>query len=234
MQDQFRCNNVSIGTVIILIVHKPHTTLHHQDVPPVRPFVLLKVSSSFIHTIPYYVAHRAMASAAPCTGGAFFVCAHNPFFHRAATQASSGRRFAHQLNNIMQRMSPTHLWKRRAIYSFAVPLLLLSACQHDPVAPTDQPTICFTTQVLPIFQSNCAKSGCHNSEGEGGIVLSNADDILKHVTPGKPLQSVAYTSMFSVWSGMMPPAPNPPVSAEARQLVELWILQGANTNCTGN
>lgn len=234
MPSKIGCNNAVMRIVFILIDRTPHTTLHQQDVLPVRPFVLPKVSSAFFLTIPYYVARRAMISAACCTGGESFVHSRNLIIHHATTRMRPDPRFAHQLNNIMQRMSSIHPWKRRAIYSFAVPLLLLSACQHDPVAPADQPTICFTTQVLPVFQSSCAKSGCHISGNEPRIDLSNADAILKHVTPGKPLQSYAYTAMYGVWGGIMPPPPNPPVSAEARQLVALWILQGANTTCTGN
>jgi hypothetical protein len=234
MAERFGCNNVTIGIVFILIARKPHSTLHQQDVLPVRPFVLLKVSSSFFLTSPYDVAPRAMASAARCTGGEFVVCTRFTLFHHATISAQPDPRLAHQLNYIMQRKTLIHSWKRRAVHALVVPLLLLAACQHDPVSPTDQPTICFTTQVLPIFQSNCAKSGCHAGDGGRGLNLATADGILREVTPGQPLKSRAYTAMFDVWGGIMPPSPNAPVSAAARQIVELWILQGADITCTGN
>jgi hypothetical protein len=113
-------------------------------------------------------------------------------------------------------------------------LFFFSACQHDPVSPADQPRICFATQVLPIFQSNCAKSGCHDGGRESRTDLRSADGILRNVSPGHPLDSPAYAMMISVWGNMMPPPPSAPVSKEARQIVELWILQGADISCQGS
>ena len=55
-------------------------------------------------------------------------------------------------------------------------VLVFGACKHTPpeqVVPppvsggggggTGNTTVCFETEILPIFQSNCAKSGCHDA-----------------------------------------------------------------------
>ena len=112
---------------------------------------------------------------------------------------------------------------------------LLSACRNDPVGVDTQPKICFAKQVLPIFQNNCGKSGCHASEGRAarGLDLSTADGVLRNVTPFKPFSSSIYTAMTNTWQGIMPPKPNPPISLEQRTIVYLWILQGADTSCVG-
>ncbi|MBL0174215.1 MAG: hypothetical protein IPP94_02935 [Ignavibacteria bacterium] len=120
-----------------------------------------------------------------------------------------------------------------AFPAFALLLTLISACQHEPVAPVNQEPICFATEVLPVFKSNCAKSGCHDGV-KTSPDLSTPAAIRATVTPGKPLESEGYTAMFNVWGGIMPPAPNAPVAREARQIVELWILQGADISCEGD
>lgn len=63
---------------------------------------------------------------------------------------------------------------RNIVASVLVLVTLLFACRHEPVlvngAPPDATppppgaaTICFQSNVLPIFVSNCAKSGCHDA-----------------------------------------------------------------------
>ncbi|MCB2205086.1 hypothetical protein KQI65_10080 [bacterium] len=107
-------------------------------------------------------------------------------------------------------------------------LLATSACQHDPVGVDQQPTVCYQTDVKPIIQNNCAKSGCHAG---GEIDLRSDAGILRHVTPGKPFESSLYNAITSTWINPMPPSPNPPLTQEQRTIIQLWILQGADTNC---
>jgi hypothetical protein len=123
---------------------------------------------------------------------------------------------------------------RLAALPMLLAMALLAACRNDPVGVDAQPKICFSTQVLPVYQTNCAKSGCHGgSEGrsEGGMNLSTAAGILKNVTPGKPFDSRIYTALTNTWEGVMPPPPNQPLTLEQRTAVYLWILQGADTTC---
>ncbi len=40
--------------------------------------------------------------------------------------------------------------------------------------------ICFQSDILPIFQTNCAKSGCHNAaSNEKGYILDTYDNLFK-------------------------------------------------------
>jgi hypothetical protein len=125
----------------------------------------------------------------------------------------------------------THM--RFAVLSFTIGLALLSACRNDAVGVDTQPKVSFAKQVLPIFQNNCAKSGCHGGDGERGLNLGSADGVLRNVTPGKPFDSRIYTALTDTWAGVMPPPPNPPLSLEQRTTVYLWILQGADTTSVG-
>jgi len=82
------------------------------------------------------------------------------------------------------------------------------------------PEVCFTSDILPIFTSNCAISGCHDGGGrESRLSLSSYSEIIKGVT------------IISKWGNMMPP--NKPLSFDNRTKIRIWIEQGAKeTVCT--
>lgn len=108
----------------------------------------------------------------------------------------------------------------------------LSSCKHDPIAPI-VPTneICFQGDILPVLQSNCAKSGCHDASGRGGIRLTDYDNVLKIVKAGDPSNSDLYTVLLS--GSNMPPSPNTALTTKQIELIYDWIAQGAkNTTCT--
>jgi hypothetical protein len=107
--------------------------------------------------------------------------------------------------------------------------LCTASCTHDPVGVDAQPKVCFGTEVLPIIQSNCAKSGCHAGGYE--LDLSTPANILRHVVPFKPNQSSLYTVTTSTWISPMPPSPNSALTLQQRTTIALWILQGASTSC---
>lgn len=116
---------------------------------------------------------------------------------------------------------------------FAI-VVLLSSCRHEPMGVDSLETVCFETQVLPIFQTSCAISGCHGaSNPEEGFDATNYNSIIRLVEPGKPLKSEVYRVITSHDKEMMPP--DKPLTKEQRTLIEVWILQGAqNTNCSAN
>lgn len=93
--------------------------------------------------------------------------------------------------------------------------------------------ICFQGEVLPIFQSSCAKSGCHDAASrQEGYVLDNYDDILKKgIVPGNPGESELYKV---ITDGEMPPKGSPALTAGQVTLIRQWITEGAqNTaNCS--
>ena len=123
----------------------------------------------------------------------------------------------------------------KLIYLISLFIILLNiSCRHNPIGIANQPIVCFTSEVLPIIQSNCAKSGCHNGRGETRLDLSTASGIRKNVTPFQPFNSKLYTATVDTWGNIMPPSPSQPLPKDLRTIIYVWILQGADTTCTGN
>lgn len=140
----------------------------------------------------------------------------------------------------MQRLFPLTL-----IAILAIGLII--ACKHEPpvqpgggglpIPGCTYTDICFESDVLPIFQSSCAKTGCHNAaSAEGGYVLdSYANIIKKGVKPGNAGASKLYTILFKTGGDQMPPLPSAPLSQAQRDSIGKWINSGAkntvNCNC---
>jgi len=123
------------------------------------------------------------------------------------------------------------------IYLSLILLLLLSvfscftSCTHvGNIA--NIPEVCFTSDILPIFTSNCAISGCHDGGGrESHFALNNYSGIIKDIVPGNPNGSKIYQTIISKWGNMMPP--NRPLTMDSRTKIRVWIEQGAKeTICT--
>ncbi len=112
--------------------------------------------------------------------------------------------------------------------------LLLLSCRHDPELAPGTPEVCFDNQILPVIQSSCAKSGCHDGSGEQQA-LNTYEEISKIVAPGKPLQSKLYKVVTAnpVFGGIMPPKPDRALNSAQLDNINIWILQGAkHTTCT--
>jgi hypothetical protein len=106
-----------------------------------------------------------------------------------------------------------------------------SSCRHNADL-YNLPEVCFEKDVLPIFQNNCAISGCHNGSGESGLVLNNYVSISHTVVPGKPYSSQAYKTIIST-SGDKRMPPSGPLTLENRTIIRVWIEQGARlTTCS--
>jgi hypothetical protein len=119
----------------------------------------------------------------------------------------------------------------RLVIIFTVSIIIsLSACTHDADI-SGIPEVCFTGEVLPIFQNNCTMSGCHSGGGDEEMPLRTYSEIMNGITSGKPDASEIYRSITSKWGQMMPPGQ--PLSIGNRTLIRLWIEQGAGeTTCT--
>ena len=109
-------------------------------------------------------------------------------------------------------------------------LFLINSCQHDGIPADQMKQICFTGEVLPIFQNSCATTGCHDAGGgESGYVFTDYTSIMKSITPSNANNSKAYQSIVSTFK-LMPPDNALPISK--RTLIRLWIDQGAiETTC---
>jgi len=137
---------------------------------------------------------------------------------------------------------------KRSIYLLAVlisGIVLINACKHEPpqdlISVVPGPVnggsneVCFQSDILPLFQSNCAKSGCHDaaSNKEGYTLDSYANIIRRGVKPGSATSSKIYKVLFETGGDKMPPAPNADLTAQQKALIGRWINEGAkNTiNC---
>lgn len=109
-------------------------------------------------------------------------------------------------------------------------LMLGGGCTREYIENVNP--VCFEQDVLPIFQSNCTQSGCHNSvTREQGYDLSNYEGILKGVEPGSYKRSEIYKIITTPF-GIMPPSPYDRLSDEQITTIALWIDQGAEkTTC---
>jgi uncharacterized membrane protein len=126
-----------------------------------------------------------------------------------------------------------------------VTVFVINSCKHEvPVLTVDTTPIpgpvanngvCFESEILPLFQSNCAKSGCHDAatHTEGLILDSYANIIRKDIIPGKADNSKLYRVLFETGKDKMPPAPNADLTAAQKALIGKWINEGAKntTNC---
>ena len=108
------------------------------------------------------------------------------------------------------------------------------SCKHDPQGLDKLDTICFETQILPIFQTSCALPKCHDAPGEeSSFILTDYTHIMEAIKPGDPMKSPAYSSLIALYGENLMP-PSQPLSEQNRNMIRVWILQGAtNTNCTG-
>lgn len=140
---------------------------------------------------------------------------------------------------------------KKAFYilaTMALVIIVINSCKHEPVAvitttppPVNGGTgeVCFQTDILPLFQSNCAMSNCHDaaSHQDGYVFDSYANIIKKDITPGNAANSKVYKSLFETGNDKMPPAPNADLSTQQKALIGRWINEGAkntvncNTNC---
>ena len=95
---------------------------------------------------------------------------------------------------------------------------------------TGDPSICFERDILPIFISNCAKSGCHDaSSHRGGYLLDNYSNIMKKgIVPGNTAASRIWESVAIKEFGLEPmPQEAPGLSANDLFLLRRWIETGA-------
>lgn len=117
----------------------------------------------------------------------------------------------------------------------------------NPPDTTNEPDpsdtlVCFETEILPLLNSNCAMSGCHNANNPAeGIMLDSYQHIMNSpendlVVAGNPWNS----EMLDVITEydpdkIMPPPPATPLTQAQINLIVQWMNQGAQntTGCSG-
>ncbi|MFI5196414.1 MAG: c-type cytochrome domain-containing protein [Chitinophagales bacterium] len=120
------------------------------------------------------------------------------------------------------------------ILFFGAIVISVNSCVHAPyVLPVNQrtndPNICFEQDILPIFISNCAKSGCHDATSHvGGYVLDNYIDIIrKGIVPGNYAASKIYESVAWSTGESKMPIGIPSLNITQLDLLKRWIVAGA-------
>lgn len=113
------------------------------------------------------------------------------------------------------------------------------ALPEDPIdtgEPCDSSIVYFALDVLPIFEANCAFSGCHDAQTRAeGVQLDTYVNIMTtgDVQPNKPNKSKVYELIVATSGNKMPPEPYQRLGAQQISIIENWINQGAkNLTCT--
>jgi uncharacterized membrane protein len=112
---------------------------------------------------------------------------------------------------------------------------LLLSCKHDTIpAPPDVPavldtTVCFENDVLPIFQSYCAKADCHDTiSATYDFKFNSYANIVRHwISPGDTAGSRVFQILKHDNSNRMPLPPLNPLTTDQITLIARWINQGA-------
>lgn len=120
-------------------------------------------------------------------------------------------------------------------------ILLLPSCKHELPEVIDDSSPClpgvvyFKNDVLPILQSNCAMSGCHDAKtAREGIRLTDYANVMRAgVEAGKSRNSDLYQILITQNAGDRMPPPPASLTADQIKTIKDWIDQGAKNNaCT--
>jgi hypothetical protein len=126
--------------------------------------------------------------------------------------------------------------------------ITFNSCNYETITPNSKlidhtgtpcsiDTVYFQNQVLPLLNSTCAMSDCHNAQFHTvAIDISSYEKLIKLVVPFNPASSILYTVITnSEPSDKMPIYPSPIWNNEQVNMLKKWIEQGAlDNNCNGN
>ena len=135
-----------------------------------------------------------------------------------------------------------------SVMGWVMLIFLVSSCVHDPlVTPvnpgetpepgcTNSETVCFESNVLPIFVSSCAKPHCHDalSHKEGFILDTYSNIVRKGIEPGNANGSRLYNVLFGGGEDRMPPSPYVQLTLAQKDSIKIWINQGARNTVDCN
>ncbi|MCB9262273.1 MAG: hypothetical protein H6607_07860 [Flavobacteriales bacterium] len=142
------------------------------------------------------------------------------------------------------------------LVSAFVSLFLFENCKHQPVDDNVNPdpidttgnnnnhnsdtcspdTVYFVNEILPLIQSNCAQSGCHDAAShKEGVILTDYNKIIStgKVKAGNPGGSDLYEVITETDPDKVMPPPPASLTTEQKNAIRIWIQQGAKNNkCT--
>jgi hypothetical protein len=108
----------------------------------------------------------------------------------------------------------------------------LNVCSQTAATNTKD-SVCFNSQILPFFVTNCAQSGCHDikTRAEGYDLTTFKSITSKGIDLKNPSNSKLYREML----GNMPPKPAAKLLKAQTDLVLKWITEGAkNVVCSSS
>lgn len=106
-------------------------------------------------------------------------------------------------------------------------ILFNNSCTHDPNFIMELDTVCYDSQIVPIMAASCALSGCHSaSSKEEGFDATSYESTRSFTVPGNAKESSLYKVLVDLNGDLMPP--DEPLSQDQRNLILIWIEQGAN------
>ncbi len=107
----------------------------------------------------------------------------------------------------------------------------LTICPDTSGGLTDyvNPRACFSRDILPVINSRCATSGCHDQlTHREGFIFTNYNSIMTAVEPGDPSGSKLYEVIkFASGEDKMPPAGSPQLTKAETDSIVAWINYGA-------
>lgn len=101
--------------------------------------------------------------------------------------------------------------------------------------PCDPDTVYFTNDILPLLNSSCAVSGCHdNATAEDGVILTSYNSVMQtaDVRPGDLGDSDLYEVITETDPDKQMPPPSSGITLSQAQInmIAKWIQQGAKNN----
>jgi len=132
--------------------------------------------------------------------------------------------------------------------------ILVSACQHDNIsinpsvlmdtiivskppitAPTGgtpaavSDTVCFNSDILPLYVSYCGSAGCHDATThKEGVITTDYG----HIMNGIKAKNSSNSKYYTIINNGMPPKGSAQMTTIQIALIKKWIDQGAlNTQC---
>lgn len=123
-------------------------------------------------------------------------------------------------------------------------VILFTTCRHLPEAvdpgtalPGSTGRTCsvdsvyFANDILPLINSTCAMSGCHDAvTRKEEVQLTNYTTIMQYVVPGDAGNSKINKVILKWGNERMPPPPKPALTADQIAKIQKWIKQGALNN----
>jgi hypothetical protein len=106
-------------------------------------------------------------------------------------------------------------------------ILMIISCEHESNPTQNLAGVSFSKNIVPILNSSCNYSGCHNSHNYSNFPLETYNDVINYgqAIPFKPVQSDFYNVLTN---GFMPRGDT--ISHLKQQLIYDWIAQGALNN----